>query len=458
MENLITKGIVDFGKKIGQNILEETAIELEKNISNIKSTTYDMTNKVGKKVLKNAKNIKNNLKQKTEDIITDSNKSIQNNIKTINDNVKTEIEDKNKIVQKELNTLDKKSKDIIKEITEHNGQLMDMKHKLKDQSNNILNNTKKTVLEKVDNAKNDVDAKIKLDFSDIIDVENKDPIQIDIGDLSNSKIEDLQVKFGKEFDDVEIEKRFGEALDEDKLCPTLVCPKLNLKKVGTIINFPKYIGEFMGSFILGLVAQIVSGNSNDDLIVALTLCMLIYTFGGIYNPTLTIALLIRHKLKILGFIAIIFLQSLGVILGSMLGIAVDGSVFIPLVGNKLVESIFAESFFAIILVVVFLQVITSKKLEDNKIYGLSIASVILIGTMSFPQVQLNIAVLLTQSFIDLIMTGSTLIISQIWVYFIAHVMGVVFGVIIYFIINIGDLKTDIYESYKSRGFVKTILY
>jgi len=147
----------------------------------------------------------------------------------------------------------------------------------------------------------------------------------------------------------------------------------------------RYLTEFIGTFFLVLTICLVSdvkspgevGVRTYSLAVAAILMAMVYMgghiSGGHYNPSVSLAVLLRGKLKPLDFVPYLIAQLGGALAAAYLVYVTRHQVTCPDPGaNPAVTVILVEAIFTFALSLVFLNVATSKGTEGNSYYGLAI--------------------------------------------------------------------------------------
>ena len=140
----------------------------------------------------------------------------------------------------------------------------------------------------------------------------------------------------------------------------------------------KYVTEFIGTFFLVLTIglAVLSGTALAPLAIGAALMVMVYmgghVSGGHYNPAVSVAILIRGKMDAADLVPYFVSQLAGalaaaamvhVILGKTVPVAPSGST---------ISALLVEILYTFALVIVVLNVATSKKTEGNSYYGLAI--------------------------------------------------------------------------------------
>src|SRR5664279_1573513 len=148
----------------------------------------------------------------------------------------------------------------------------------------------------------------------------------------------------------------------------------------------KYITEFIGTFFLTLtVGMVVLGGKGDfaPLAIGSVLMVMIFAGGHIsgahYNPAVTLAVLLRGKIKLNDAIPYVIVQLLGATLASfsvmyLLDAKIPNEA--PAV-TDMAKPLLAEFFGTFALAYVVLNVATAKGTSGNSFYGLAIGFTVL---------------------------------------------------------------------------------
>src|SRR5664279_4734705 len=148
----------------------------------------------------------------------------------------------------------------------------------------------------------------------------------------------------------------------------------------------KYIVEFIGTFFLTLtIGMVVLGGKGDfaPLAIGSVLMVMIFAGGHIsgahYNPAVTLAVLLRGKIKLNDAIPYMIVQILGATLASfsvmyLLDAKIPNDA--PAV-TDMAKPLLAEFFGTFALAYVVLNVATAKGTSGNSFYGLAIGFTVL---------------------------------------------------------------------------------
>jgi len=206
----------------------------------------------------------------------------------------------------------------------------------------------------------------------------------------------------------------------------------------------KYITEFIGTFFLVLVVGLtVIGGAGAVAAVAIgaTLMVMIYAgghiSGGHYNPAVTLAVLIRGRIKILDAISYMIVQVAGAIVAAfVVKYFLEDKMPIEAVFNSnSTKAVIAEFIGTFALTYVVLNVATAKANTGNSYFGLAIgftvaAMVYALG--SFSGGAFNPAVAVGASFMKL----ATWV--DIWIYLAGCFGGAILAALIFKMNNPDD--------------------
>lgn len=195
-------------------------------------------------------------------------------------------------------------------------------------------------------------------------------------------------------------------------------------------------------FVFVIIAAVNSGSALTPIAIGFTLMVLVYATGHIsgahLNPAVSLAVLIRGAISVGDFIAYVIAQLVGGALGAALAFAVwpapEAAVeFAPGTGAAFV----VEAVVTLILAFVVLNVATSKDNDGNSFYGLAIGGTVTAGAIAVggisgggfnPAVALGLAI------------HGEFAWSNIWLYFVAPLVGAAIAGIAFRLFNTHDPK------------------
>lgn len=142
----------------------------------------------------------------------------------------------------------------------------------------------------------------------------------------------------------------------------------------------KYITEFIGAFFLVFTIglAVLSGSDLAPLAIGASLMVMVYMGGHIsgahYNPAATIGIWIRGAMPTSDVAPYIVSQLLGALAASLAVWAITGETFAPAANPDAtaIGALLVEIFYTFALVIVILNVATTKSNEGNSFYGLAI--------------------------------------------------------------------------------------
>ena len=203
-------------------------------------------------------------------------------------------------------------------------------------------------------------------------------------------------------------------------------------------NLKKYVAEFIGTFVLVLVACGVAGQTGGSLVetslaFGLVIVAMAYSIGNVsgchINPAVSIAMLCAKKMSLKDFIGYVVAQFLGAIAGAAVlqGIVRDTTKLgtNALYNGSAMISLIIEVILTFIFVLAILGV-TSKK-EYGSVAGLVIGGALtlvhLLG-LNFTGTSVNPA----RSFGPALIAGN---LSGIWVFLLAPLVGGILAALVY---------------------------
>ena len=155
-------------------------------------------------------------------------------------------------------------------------------------------------------------------------------------------------------------------------------------------NTMKFAVEAIGTlflvFTIGTAAR--SGNPLAPLAIGAILMAMVYAGGHIsgahYNPAVTLAVLVRRRIKIRDAIGYWIAQLCGGLVASVLVTAVAPKPTTPMTlsGHAVIAAFVAELLVTFALCSVVLNVATSKDHPDNSFYGLAIGFTVAAGAVA----------------------------------------------------------------------------
>lgn len=198
----------------------------------------------------------------------------------------------------------------------------------------------------------------------------------------------------------------------------------------------KYIAEFVGTFVLVLVACGVAVVTGADVVATslafgLAIVAMAYSIGNVsgchINPAVSLAMLLTKKMSVKDFIGYVVAQFLGAIAGAaVLGVLLQSFTSLGANGfgeGHLASTVWIALLVEAILTFIFVTVIlgvTSKSENSNVaglVIGLTLVLVHLIG-IAFTGTSVNPA----RSFGPALLVGGEAL-KQVWVFIVAPLVG-----------------------------------
>jgi len=207
----------------------------------------------------------------------------------------------------------------------------------------------------------------------------------------------------------------------------------------------RYLVELIGTFFLVLTI----GLSRDPIAIGLMLTAMVYMGGHIsganYNPAVSLAILMRKKLSSKDFVMYVMFQIIGAILAAVVHRIVTGNSFAPRVGENVtfVNGILLEFLFTFALVLVVLNVATTKKNEGNSYFGLAIGITVLAAAYSAGSISggaFNPAVAIGPIIVDAINGGDS--VRNILMYIIGPFLGGAAAAVVFKLTNPDEYKDE----------------
>jgi aquaporin Z len=152
----------------------------------------------------------------------------------------------------------------------------------------------------------------------------------------------------------------------------------------------RYVTELVGTFFLVLTIglTVINGTPMAPIAIGSVLMAMVYMGGHIsgahYNPAVSVAILIRGKMKARDLVPYVTAQISGAILASLAVMVIVGDTFAPAPAPEagLVAVLLSEGLFTFALTLVVLNVATDDVTAGNSYYGLAIGFTVLVGAFA----------------------------------------------------------------------------
>lgn len=201
----------------------------------------------------------------------------------------------------------------------------------------------------------------------------------------------------------------------------------------------KYLVEFIGTFFLVTAV----GMTGNPLAIGGMLMVMVFMGGHIsgahYNPAVTLAVLIRGKIKTNDALAYWLFQLVGAIAAAFFCMELKGGVSFaphPNPDINIIKPLIAEIVFTFALASVVLNVATHTKTENNSFYGLAIGFTVLASAYCVGNISggaFNPAVGCGPIIVDTINHGDSM--KYIWLYIVGPLAGGAIAGILFRFIN-----------------------
>jgi aquaporin Z len=191
----------------------------------------------------------------------------------------------------------------------------------------------------------------------------------------------------------------------------------------------KYVVELIGTFFLVFTigASILSGSQFAPLAIGLSLAVMVYAgghiSGGHYNPSVTLAALVRGRIGLRDAAGYWIAQIVAGLVAALVALWVVNPAQVRTLaptGHALGAAFLVELLFTFALCYVVLNVATSKDHPNNSFYGIAIGFTVVAGAFAVGGISggaFNPAVTLGADTIGLLGWGT------LWVYLIAQVIA-----------------------------------
>ena len=152
----------------------------------------------------------------------------------------------------------------------------------------------------------------------------------------------------------------------------------------------RYVTELVGTFFLVLTIglTVMNGTPMAPIAIGSVLMAMVYMGGHIsgahYNPAVSVAILIRGKMKARDVFPYVLAQISGAILASLAVMVIVGDTFAPAPAPEagLVTVLLSEGLFTFAVSLVVLNVATDDATAGNSYYGLAIGFTVLAGVFA----------------------------------------------------------------------------
>ena len=194
----------------------------------------------------------------------------------------------------------------------------------------------------------------------------------------------------------------------------------------------RYVTELIGTFFLvftvGMV--VVAGTAAAPLAIGSMLMVMVYMGGHVsgahYNPAVTVGVYLRGAMERRDVLPYMAAQLLGAWLAASAVQLITGETFAPAPGVDygVIEALLSEILVTFALVLVVLNVATSKATEGNSYYGLAIGFTVMAGAYSVGGVSggaFNPAVGTGPIIVDVLAGSGSF--GNLWIYIIGPVLG-----------------------------------
>ena len=194
----------------------------------------------------------------------------------------------------------------------------------------------------------------------------------------------------------------------------------------------RYVTEFVGTFFLVLTIglMVINGTPLAPIAIGSVLMAMVYMGGHIsgahYNPAVSVAILIRGKMKSRDLLPYVLAQIGGAILASLTVMLISGDTFAPAPDPEagLLAVLLSEALFTFALSLVVLNVATDDATAGNSYYGLAIGFTVLVGAFAVGGISggvFNPAVGSGPILVDALAGDGGF--NQLWIYWVGPLLG-----------------------------------
>jgi aquaporin Z len=194
-----------------------------------------------------------------------------------------------------------------------------------------------------------------------------------------------------------------------------------------------YLTEFIGTFFLVLTVclTVIGAVPMAPLAIGASLMIMVYmgghVSGGHYNPAVSLAVLLRGKMKSIGeFVAYLVSQVAGAIAAAYVAYTITGKTMAPAPGDSVstTAALLVEILFTFALALVVLNSAVSAKTQGNSFYGLAIGFTVVVGAFAGGSISggaFNPAVGTGPTLVNAFIAGGSL--SHLWLYLVGPFLG-----------------------------------
>jgi aquaporin Z len=223
------------------------------------------------------------------------------------------------------------------------------------------------------------------------------------------------------------------------------------RETDDVVSIPRvgvrYAVEAIGTFFLVLTvgAAVGSGSPLAPLAIGAVLMVMVYAgghlSGGHYNPAVTLAVLVRGRIKVRDAVAYWFVQLGAGLLAALVvrdildPVQLARHATMTLSGHTVVAAFVVEMLFTFALCYVVLNVATSKSHPDNSFYGLAIGFTVVAGAFAVGAISggaFNPAVTLGAAAMGMFAWPT------LWVYMVAQILAAVAAGITFLVMSPDD--------------------
>jgi len=202
----------------------------------------------------------------------------------------------------------------------------------------------------------------------------------------------------------------------------------------------KLLTEFIGTFFLVLIIglAVTSGSQFAPITIGTGLMVMAYMGGHVsgahYNPAVSLAAVMRGALPSNEFLPYVLAQVTGSIVGALMVNVITGQTFAPApaANASTLAVLLVEILFTFALVLVILNVATSKKTEGNSYYGLAIGFTVMTAAFAGGGISggaFNPAVGIGPTIVNVILGGGSW--SSLWYYLVGPFAGAALAAMVF---------------------------
>ncbi len=168
---------------------------------------------------------------------------------------------------------------------------------------------------------------------------------------------------------------------------TSLLRETNARSQGAGFPLKQVLAEVLGTALLANAVAMGEGALHLGLLLAALVFSLGHVSGGHFNPAVTLGVLLRGQVSLMGSVYYVVAQIAGAFIGGLIAMPIleDVSAGSKITAPKVAEGVetlsamSVEALYTMVLVLVILMVATTKAQKDNQFFGLAIGVALTVG-------------------------------------------------------------------------------